>query len=106
MGRGVSGRVRQPEECPGGGPGAALPGPEAPLPVGHDASAEGVGAVLSQVKEGRERVVAYYSVKFSKPERSHCVTRKELLAVVRSPSTHTSTAPSSPSGQTTLPCGG
>ena len=35
VGRGVPGRVRPPEEGPGGGTGAALPGPEAPLPVGY-----------------------------------------------------------------------
>ncbi|KAK4309250.1 hypothetical protein Pmani_007956 [Petrolisthes manimaculis] len=49
-----------------------------------DASAEGVGAVLSQVREGQEHVIAYYSAKFSQPERNYCVTRKELLAVVKS----------------------
>ncbi|KAK3878810.1 hypothetical protein Pcinc_016620 [Petrolisthes cinctipes] len=49
-----------------------------------DASAEGVGAVLSQVGEGQEHVVAYYSAKFSQPERNYCITRKELLAVVKS----------------------
>jgi len=60
------------------------PDPTCPYLLDADASAEGLGAVLSQVKDGRERVVAYFSAKFSKPERNYCVTRKELLAVVRS----------------------
>ena len=40
-------------------------------------------AVLSQIHEGQESVVAYYSKKFTKEERNYCVTRKELLAVVQ-----------------------
>ena len=47
-----------------------------------DASAEGVGAVLSQEKDGQEWVVSYFSKKFSAPEKNYCVTRKELLAVI------------------------
>lgn len=41
-----------------------------------------MGAVLSQVHEGKERVIAYASMVLSKSERQYCVTRKELLAVV------------------------
>ena len=60
-----------------------------PDPDGHfildtDASAYGIGAVLSQVQYGEEKVVAYYSRAMSRPERQYCVTRRELLAVVRS----------------------
>ena len=58
--------------------------PSCPYIVDCDASAEGIGAVLSQVKDDREHVVAYYSYKLSKPEKNYCVTRKELLAVVKS----------------------
>lgn len=47
-----------------------------------DACDTGIGAVLSQVQEGVEKVIAYYSRTLSKPERRYCVTRKELLAVV------------------------
>lgn len=49
-----------------------------------DASNEGMGAVLSQVQNGIEHVICYYSKAFSKPERRYCVTRRELLAVVAS----------------------
>jgi len=49
-----------------------------------DASNHGIGAVLSQVQEGKEKVIAYYSKVFSKTERNYCVTRKELLAAIDS----------------------
>jgi len=47
-----------------------------------DASDVGVGAVLSQVQDEHERVIAYMSKTMNVHERSYCVTRKELLAVV------------------------
>jgi len=48
-----------------------------------DASDEGVGAVLSQVQDGEERVISYGSKALSKCERNYCITRRELLAVVQ-----------------------
>ena len=45
-------------------------------------SGDGIGAVLSQVVEGKERVVAYASRILSRTERKYCATRRELLAVV------------------------
>ena len=47
-----------------------------------DASGTCLGAVLSQVQDGTEKVVAYYSKVLSRTERNYCVTRRELLAVV------------------------
>ena len=48
-----------------------------------DANDTGIGAVLSQLNEnGGECVITYASRLLSKPERSYCVTRRELLAVV------------------------
>ena len=41
------------------------------------------GAVLSQEQVGLEQVVAYFSQKYSETERNYCITRKELLAVVK-----------------------
>ncbi|UYV64719.1 K02A2.6-like [Cordylochernes scorpioides] len=49
-----------------------------------DASNSGIGAVLSQVQDGEERVIEYYSKILTKPERNYCATRGELLAIVRS----------------------
>ncbi|GFW36209.1 retrovirus-related Pol polyprotein from transposon 17.6 [Trichonephila clavipes] len=48
-----------------------------------DASHESIEDVLSQEIDGHERVIAYFSKRLSKPERNYCVTRKELLAIVK-----------------------
>ena len=45
-----------------------------------DASNKAIGAVLSQVQDGK--VVAYGSFVLSTVQRNYCVTRKELLAIV------------------------
>ncbi|GFX69136.1 retrovirus-related Pol polyprotein from transposon 412 [Trichonephila clavipes] len=59
------------------------PQPDKPFILDTDASNESVGAVLSQEIDGQERVVAYWSKCLSKTERNYCVTRKELLAIVK-----------------------
>ncbi|GFX22405.1 retrovirus-related Pol polyprotein from transposon opus [Trichonephila clavipes] len=48
-----------------------------------DASHESIGAVFSQDIDGQEHIIAYFSKFLSKPERNYCVTRKELLAIVK-----------------------
>ena len=47
------------------------------------ASACGVGGVLSQLQAGKERVIAYYSKTLTPAEENYCMTRRELLAVVK-----------------------
>ncbi|GBN22772.1 Retrovirus-related Pol polyprotein from transposon 297 [Araneus ventricosus] len=49
-----------------------------------DASNEGIGAVFSQKIGNEECVIAYFSKSLGKPERNYCVTRKDLLAIVKS----------------------
>mgnify|MGYP000034807019 CR=1 FL=1 len=63
-------------------PVLAYPVPDSDYILDTDASGDGIGAVLSQVHEGQEKVLAFASRKLSKAERNYCVTRRELLAVV------------------------
>lgn len=51
--------------------------------VDTDASNTGIGGVLSQIQGEHTVVIAYFSKSLSKPERNYCVTRRELLAVVK-----------------------
>lgn len=55
-----------------------------PFILDTDASNTGIGGVLSQVVDGREKIVAFYSRTLGNAERNYCVTRRELLAVVES----------------------
>ena len=61
----------------------AYPNPGLPFILDTDASNYAVGAALSQVHDGKEHVIAYMSNTLNRHEVSYCVTRKELLAVVR-----------------------
>ena len=65
-------------------PVLAFPNESGKFVLDTDASSFGMGAVLSQQSEGEEKVIAYYSRTLNKAERSYCVTRRELLAVVKS----------------------
>jgi len=47
-----------------------------------DASNVGIGAVLSQTYDGKERVISYGSKKLDKHQQRYSVTRRELLAVI------------------------
>ena len=64
-------------------PVLGYPTMEDPFVLDTDASLNGVGAVLSQVQNGQERALNYYSHRLSKAERYYCVTRRELLAIVK-----------------------
>lgn len=60
----------------------ALPCDNGDYVLDTDASDHGIGAVLSQIQDGKERVICYASRLYSAAEKRYCVTRKELLAVV------------------------
>ena len=63
-------------------PIVALPRDEGEYRFDTDASAWSMGAVLSQIQDGHERVISYGSRLFSRSELNYCTTRRELLAVV------------------------
>ena len=46
-----------------------------------DASDVAIGAILSQIQDNEEKVIAYGSKSLSKTQRNYCVTDRELLAV-------------------------
>ena len=60
----------------------SYPLPDCQFILDTDASGFALGAVLSQVQNSQEKVVAYASRNLSKPEKNYCVTRRELLAVI------------------------
>jgi hypothetical protein len=64
-------------------PVLTFPTRDDPYVLDTDASHDTIGAVLSQVQNGVEKVIAYASHRLSKSEKQYCVTRKELLAVYK-----------------------
>lgn len=62
----------------------ACPDFSKPFILQCDASAVGLGSVLSQNIDGIEHPIAYYSRLFSKAERNYSTTERELLAVLES----------------------
>ena len=60
----------------------AFPRPGLKYILDTDASDIGIGGVLSQVQDGRERVIAYASKKLNSSQQRYSVTRRELLAVI------------------------
>lgn len=53
-----------------------------PFKIYTDASLIAGSAVLTQVQEGHERVIQYYSVKFTPTQQNYSATERELLAVL------------------------
>ena len=60
-----------------------LPNKDDPFVLDTDASDFAIGGVLSQIQDGKERVVSYGSYSLTPEQKKYCTTRKELLAVVR-----------------------
>ncbi|MES9880179.1 MAG: RNase H-like domain-containing protein [Sedimenticola sp.] len=64
-------------------PVLALPNQTDEFIIDTDASNLAIGAELIQVQDGVEKVIAYGSYALTPEQRRYCVTRKELLAVLR-----------------------
>jgi hypothetical protein len=62
-------------------PVLAMPNDRDTFVLDTDASDRSIGAVLSQMQDGRERVIAYAGRCLNRAEANYCVTRKELLAI-------------------------
>ena len=60
----------------------AMPNDQDVYVLDTDASDRAIGAVLSQVQHGQEKVIAFAGRCLNRSETNYCVTRKELLAVV------------------------
>jgi len=63
-------------------PVLALPNDQDTFVLDTDAAEGSIGAVLSQVQDGEEKVVAYAGRTLNRHEVNYCITRKELLAIV------------------------
>lgn len=63
-------------------PVLATPNYDLPFKIECDASDFACGAVLSQIQDGQERVIAYMSQKCIASQRKYHVTEKECLAVI------------------------
>ena len=59
-------------------PVLAYPTIGSPFILDTDASGVGIGAVLSQIQGGEERVIAFGSHSLSKAEKNYCAARREL----------------------------
>ena len=64
-------------------PCLAFPLREGKFVLDCDASDQAIGAELSQIQNGVERLIGYHSLVLLPQHKKYCTTRKELLAVVR-----------------------
>ena len=60
----------------------AYPQFDVPFAVHTDASAHAIGGVLSQIQDGKERVIAYWSRQLRRSEKNYSTIEREALAVV------------------------
>ena len=65
-------------------PVLAMPNDSGEFVLDTDACDRAIGAVLSQIQDGEERVIAYAGRALDKREINYCVTRKELLSIIYS----------------------
>ena len=70
----------------------AYPTPGTPCILDTDASDVAVGAVLSQMVDGVEKPIAYFSRVLNSTQRNYCPTRRELLAVIHLSNTSDTTS--------------
>ena len=63
-------------------PVIAYPKAEGQYILDTDACNHAIGAVLSQVQDGEERVIAYTSKALHVRQENYCTTKRELLAAV------------------------
>ena len=56
--------------------------PGEPLILYTDASLSGLGAILSQIQNGAERVISYASIQLNRSQRNYSVTELEMLAII------------------------
>ena len=65
-------------------PTLAFPYPDRPCILDTDSSDVAYGSVLSQIVEGQERPIAFFSRVMTSSQQNYCATRRELLAVIAS----------------------
>ncbi|KAF9760912.1 Retrovirus-related Pol polyprotein from transposon 17.6 [Nosema granulosis] len=61
-----------------------IPNPRDRFILTTDASNTGIGAILTQVQGGEERLVSFYSALHSRAESNYSTTEQELLGVIKS----------------------
>ncbi|KAF9758249.1 Retrovirus-related Pol polyprotein from transposon [Nosema granulosis] len=61
----------------------ALPNLHGKFILTTDASDLGVGAILCQIQNGKEKIISYFSKAHTKTEKNYSTTEKELLAVIK-----------------------